>query len=479
MLGFLQRIGKSLMLPIATLPAASLLLRFGNIDYESDLRLGASVGGWLNHYAAPFLNAGGAAIFDNLPLLFAVGIAIGLAGDAVAALAAVIAYQVLAKGLEAVPVAFDVLPPGERLDMGVLGGIVAGLVSATLYKRYHRIKLPAWLGFFSGKRFVPIAASFAMVVVALLCGLIWVPVQQGLDAFSHWFISLGGVGAFLYGFANRMLIPFGLHHILNSIAWFQIGEFTDANGKVVYGDLNRFFAGDPTAGTYMTGFYPIMMFALPGAALAFIHSASPRKRKAVASVFVSAAFVSFLTGITEPIEFAFMFAAPVLYLLHAVLTGASGWLMAELGVKIGSGFSQGLIDYAINFSIGTKPLLVLPVGLGFGALYYLLFRAAIARWKLRTPGREAENEEGTALAAEDIQAKAAAVLRAIGGAANVEALDACITRLRLFLRDDRTIDEKALKSLGAVGVVRLGHGAVQIVFGVQSELLKDEMSKIM
>ena len=481
MLAFLQKIGKALMLPIASLPAASLLLRFGNIDYVKELGLGQDVGGWLNHYVAPFLNAGGSAIFGNLALIFAIGVAIGLAGDAVAALAAVIAYQVLVHVLEAVPVAFSFIGEDAKINMGVIGGIVAGVVSAFLYERYHDIKLPDWLGFFSGKRFVPIVTSFAMVVVGLLFGVIWMPVQQALDLFGRWVVDLGGIGSMIYMTSNRLLIPFGLHHILNSIAWFQIGTFTDAAGNVVHGDLTRFFAGDKTAGMFITGFFPIMMFALPGAALAIIHTARPENRKNIASVFIGAAFVSFLTGITEPIEFAFMFTAPFLFVVHAILTGVSGFIMTAMGVKLGAGFSQGLIDYLINYSLGTKPLLIIPVGLCFGLLYYVMFRVIIVKFDLKTPGREAV-EEATghrSASASSLQTKAVDVLASIGGRGNIRAIDACITRLRLVVNDEKAVDDKKLRELGASGIMRLGQGAVQVIFGVQAEMLKDEMKKIM
>jgi len=479
-LAFLQKIGKALMLPIASLPAASLLLRFGNIDYVKDLGLGSHVGGWLNHYLAPFLDAGGSAIFGNLPLIFAIGVAIGLAGDAVAALAAVIAYQVLANVLKAVPVAFSFVGEDAEINMGVIGGIIAGLVSAFLYARYHKIKLPDWLGFFSGKRFVPIVTSFAMVIVGLVLGVVWVPIQQGLDVFGRWVVDLGGIGSMIYLTSNRLLIPFGLHHILNSIAWFQIGSYTDAAGNVVHGDLTRFFAGDKTAGMFITGFFPIMMFALPGAALAIIHTAKPERRKDIASVFGGAALVSFLTGITEPIEFAFMFAAPFLFVIHAILTGVSGLIMAALGVKLGAGFSQGLIDYLINFPLGTKPILILPVGIAFGLAYYAMFRFMIVKFDLKTPGRENAEEESEPrdTAAGSLQAKAVDVLASVGGADNLHAIDACITRLRLVVKDEKAVDDRKLKGLGASGVMRLGQGAVQIVFGVQSEMLKDEIKKI-
>lgn len=486
MLAFLQRIGKALMLPVATLPAASILLRFGSIDYVKEFHLGDNVGGFLNQYIAPFLSAGGSAIFDYLPLIFAVGVAIGLAGDAVAALAAVIAYQVLTTVLTKVPTAFpDIVGADAKLNMGVLGGILAGLVASFLYKRYHTIKLPDWLGFFSGKRFVPIVTSISMVLVGIVFGLIWGPIQHQLDIFGRWIVDLGGIGAGLFTLANRLLIPFGLHHIINSIAWFQIGDFTDAAGNVVHGDITRFFKGDPTAGMFMTGFFPIMMFALPAAAIAIIQSAKKEKRKAIASIFIGTAIASFLTGITEPLEFAFMFVAPVLFIIHAVLSGAAAYIVAEMGIKHGFGFSAGFIDYALNYSLATKPLLLIPIGLVFALIYYVLFRVLIVKLNLKTPGREDE-EPAAAVAAPAKAAaggtasdKAANVLANLGGKDNIVSVDACITRLRLVVKDEKEVNDAALKGLGASGVMRLGSGAVQVIFGTQSERLKDEINKIM
>ncbi|REE91390.1 PTS system N-acetylglucosamine-specific IIB component (Glc family) /PTS system N-acetylglucosamine-specific IIC component (Glc family) [Paenibacillus taihuensis] len=491
MLAFLQRIGKALMLPVAVLPALSILLRFGNINYVTDFHFGEGFGGWLNQYVAPFLAAGGGAIFDNLPLLFAVGVAIGLAGDAVAALAAVLAYLVLTNVLAKVPLAFaDFVGKDAKLDMGVLGGIIAGMFAAFFYNRYHNIKLPDWLGFFSGKRFVPIITSLAMVIIGLIFGLIWGPVQNVLDDFGTWVVDLGGIGSAIFMTANRLLIPFGLHHILNSIAWFQIGSFTDAAGKVVHGDLTRFFAGDKTAGMFMTGFFPIMMFALPAGALAIIRSAHPEKRKAIASVFVGAAIASFLTGITEPLEFAFMFVAPGLYAIHAVLTGLSGYITYTLGIKHGFGFSAGLIDYLVNYPLATKPLLLIPIGLIFAVVYYFLFRFVIVKFNLKTPGREDDDalvgttpEQRTGGVGKAGVAggndKAARVLENIGGSDNIVGIDACITRLRLVVKDEKAVNDAALKALGASGVMRLGSGAVQVIFGTQSERLKDDIKKLM
>ncbi|MFC4103203.1 N-acetylglucosamine-specific PTS transporter subunit IIBC [Paenibacillus xanthanilyticus] len=485
MLAFLQRIGKALMLPVATLPAASILLRFGSIDYVKEFHLGDNVGGFLNQYIAPFLSAGGSAIFDNLALIFAVGVAIGLVGDAVAALAAVIAYLVLTTVLSKVPAAFpDIVGADAKLNMGVLGGILAGLVASFLYKRYHTIKLPDWLGFFSGKRFVPIVTSISMVLVGIVFGLIWGPIQNQLDIFGRWIVDLGGIGAGLFTLANRLLIPFGLHHIINSIAWFQIGDFTDAAGNVVHGDITRFFKGDPTAGMFMTGFFPIMMFALPAAAIAIIQTAKKEKRKAIASIFIGTAIASFLTGITEPLEFAFMFVAPVLFILHAVLSGAAAFIVAEMGIKHGFGFSAGFIDYALNYSLATKPLLIIPVGLVFALIYYALFRILIVKLNLKTPGREDEEPATTGAAPAKaaggtVSDKAASVLANLGGKDNIVSVDACITRLRLVVKDEKEVNDAALKGLGASGVMRLGSGAVQVIFGTQSERLKDEINKIM
>ncbi|MFD0714750.1 PTS transporter subunit EIIC [Paenibacillus sp. GCM10027626] len=492
MLALLQKIGRSLMLPVAALPAAAIMQRFGKIDYAQDFHFG-TFGKYLNHYVAPFMEAGGSAIFDNLPLIFAVGISIGIVGDAVATLAAVMAYLVLTNVLIEVPKVFQMAPGAEELNMGVMGGILAGLTASYCYKKYHRIKLPDWLGFFGGKRFVPIVTSFLMIVIGLPIGLIWGPVQTAMNDFGRWVVELNGIGAFIFGTANRLLIPFGLHHVLNNIAWFQIGEFADEAGRKIHGDLYRFFAGDKDAGLFMTGFFPIMMFALPAAALAIIHTAQPQKRKVVSSIFLGAALTSFLTGITEPLEVAFMFVAPLLYVVHAVLTGLSGLIAAEFGVKYGFGFSAGFIDYALNLPQATKPLLIIPLGLGFSVVYYFLFRTMIVKFNLKTPGREDDSLTGPQ---PSVPASASApvpeaarlpadgdpadsVLAALGGKTNIQSIDACITRLRLVVKDEQAVDDEALKRSGALGVIRLGKGSVQAVFGTQAEKLKDEIKSRM
>ncbi len=492
MLKLLQKIGKSLMLPVATLPAAGILQGLALINYETDIPLGSAVGGFLNHYVTPFLNEGAGAIFGNLALIFAIGVAIGLAGDAVAALSAVIAYMVLTRILAAVPGIFAYIPDDVKLDMGVLGGIFIGGWSAYLFKKYHNIQLPDWLGFFSGKRFVPMITAFTTMILGVLFGMIWSPVQDAIATFGNWIVGFGGIGSMVFMIANRLLIPLGLHHVLNSIAWFQIGDYTNAAGEVVHGDLTRFFAGDKSAGLFMSGFFPIMMFALPAAALAFIHTAKPEKRKAVASIFIGSALASFLTGITEPLEFSFMFIAPLLYGIHALLTGLSGLIMYLLDVKLGFSFSAGLIDYLVNMKLSTHPLRMIAVGLAFAIVYYFLFRFIIVKFNLKTPGREDDVEDSLlsdtsqAISIEKPEAPldsqtsyAEKILAQLGGSDNIQSIDACITRLRLVVKDEKAVNDQALKQLGASGIIRLGSGAIQVIFGTRSEILKDEIQRLM
>ncbi|MGG4096651.1 N-acetylglucosamine-specific PTS transporter subunit IIBC [Paenibacillus lautus] len=489
MLAKLQKLGKSLMLPVATLPAAGILQGLGMIDYQKDIPLGA-LGAFLNQYVTPFMTSGALAILDNLPFIFAIGVAIGFAGDAVAALSALIGYMVLTRVLEQVPLQMPFIPDDVKLNMGVLGGLFVGMWSAYLYNKFHKIKMPDWLGFFAGKRFVPIITAASTMVLAVLIGMIWSPIQDGISVFGNWVVGLGGIGSFIFGTANRLLIPLGLHHVLNSIAWFQIGDYTNTAGEVVHGDLWRFFAGDPTAGMFMSGFFPIMMFAMPAAALAFMHTAKPSKRKLVGSIFIGSAVASFLTGITEPLEFAFMFIAPVLYVVHAILTGLSGLIMYFLDVHLGFSFSAGLIDYLVNLKLSTNAWLLLPVGLAFGVVYYLLFRILIVKLNLKTPGREEDDDVDTISddadtaapspsSAASNESKAAKVLANIGGEDNIISVDACITRLRLVVKDEKAVKDSELKKLGASGVMRLGQGAVQVVFGPQAESIKDEIKDIM
>ena len=387
-----QKFGRSLMLPIAALPVAALLLRLGQPDL-----LGADGLGW--NTVAAVIGAAGNAIFSNLPLLFALGVAIGMAkkADGSTALAAVVGYLVFKGVGDAMsPIVLGAAPEGETQELinyGVLGGIVMGLTAGWLWQRYHRIGLPPYLAFFGGRRFVPIITSLVAIVISVLLSLVYPLFNDGLTAVGTWVTDNAVVGGFVYGTMNRLLIPLGLHHILNSGPWFIIGDYTGSDGVVYHGDIARFLHGDPTAGAFMTGFFPIMMFALPAAALAIWHEAKPAHKKAVGGIMLSAALTSFLTGVTEPLEFAFMFVAWPLYVIHAVLTGTSMALVNALGIKDGFGFSAGLFDYVLNFNIATKPLLLVAIGLGYAAVYYFLFRAVIRRWSLRTPGREEDDDD--------------------------------------------------------------------------------------
>ena len=389
----LQRIGRSLMLPIASLPAAALLLRLGQPDMLGKDGLAGAWGDWLLP-VADALGAAGNALFANLPLLFALGVAVGYArkSDGSTGLAALIGYLVFKGVSDALSPYVLGKPVGdakqELINYGVLGGIVMGLVAALLYQKYSRIKLPAYLAFFGGRRFVPIVTAGMAIVVAVIGALVYKWFDSGLTSVGSWVTGSTIIGAFVYGTANRLLVPIGLHHLLNSLPWFQFGAYTDASGKVWNGDIARFLHGDPTAGTFMTGFFPIMMFALPAAALAFVHTAKPGKRKVIMGIMGSAALVSFVTGVTEPLEFSFLFLAYPLYVIHAVLTGTSLALVNWLGIHDGFGFSAGVIDYLLNFRIATHPLWIIPIGLVYGAIYYFLFRFVITRWNLRTPGRE-------------------------------------------------------------------------------------------
>ncbi|MFI2432484.1 PTS transporter subunit EIIC [Streptomyces sp. NPDC018693] len=387
----LQKVGRSLQLPIAVLPAAGILLRFGQQDVQDKLNLPDKV-------TAVFATAGG-AIFDNLPLLFCIGVAIGFAkkADGSTALAALVGFLVYSNVLKAFPVTEAKVQAGQDIaatynNPGVLGGIVMGLLAAVLWQRFHRTKLVDWLGFFNGRRLVPIIMAFVGTVMGVFFGLVWEPVGEVISDFGEWMTGLGAFGAGLFGLINRALIPVGMHQFVNTVSWFQLGDFTNAAGEVVHGDLNRFFAGDPDAGQFMSGFFPIMMFGLPAAALAIAHAARPERRKAVMGMMISLALTSFVTGVTEPIEFSFMFIAPLLYAIHAVLTAISMAVTWALGVHTGFTFSAGFIDYALNWNLATKPWLIIPIGLAFGAVYYVVFRFAITKFNLPTPGREPDEE---------------------------------------------------------------------------------------
>jgi len=451
----IQQLGRTLMLPIAVLPIAGLLLRLGQPDL-------------LN---IPFMAQAGDAVFANLALLFAVGVAVGFAreNNGVAGLAGAVGYFVLISAMKTID---------PKINMGVLAGLIMGIVAGALYNRYRDIKLPEWLAFFGGKRFVPIATGLAGLVLAVVFGYDWPPIQMGIDAVGHWLIGSGEIGLFIYGALNRLLLVTGLHHILNNLVWFVFGDYSTAN-EIIHGDLKRFFAGDPTAGDFMTGFFPVMMFGLPAACLAMYRNARPENKAVVGGVLLSMALTSFFTGVTEPIEFTFLFLAPVLYGIHAVLTGLSMALMHALGVHAGFTFSGGAFDYALSYGISTRSWIIIPVGIAYFAIYYGLFSYFIRRFDLATMGREAPQapaEEPLEAAAGAIPAsRAQRYIAALGGAANIQSVDACTTRLRLAVGDNHQVQEAALKALGAKGVVRPGAGAVQVIIGPEAEILAEEV----
>ncbi|WP_446223346.1 PTS transporter subunit EIIC [Nocardia sp. IBHARD005] len=387
----LQRLGRSLMLPIAVLPAAGILLRVGQDDllgHFSALESTASV-----------ISAAGQAVFTWLPLIFAVGIAIGWAkkADGSTALAAVVGYMVIDgvfKAMSPIVLEGKTDPKGAQalINYGVLGGIVMGLLSAMLWQRFYRTKLPDFLGFFNGRRLVPILTAVTGLVVGVGMAFLYPAFNSALTWVGETVADNSVVGGGIYGAANRLLIPTGLHHILNSTVWFLVGDYTDASGQLVRGDLNRFFAGDSSAGTFMTGFFPIMMFALPAAALAIWRNARPSQKKLVGGIMLSTGLTAFVTGITEPLEFSFMFVAWPLYVVHALLTGTSMALVNALGIHDGFTFSAGAIDYLLNFGKATDAWMLIPIGLGYAVIYYVLFSFVIKKWNLRTPGREAETD---------------------------------------------------------------------------------------
>lgn len=451
-LGGLQKLGKALMLPIAVLPIAGLLLRLGSADV----------------FDIKFMMEAGGAIFKHLALLFAVGVGIGLSKDnaGAAGLAGAVGYLVLTAAMKTI---------NETIDMGVLAGILSGVTAGLLYNRFYNIKLPDWLAFFGGRRFVPIVTAGAVLVLAGILGVVWPPIQAAINLAGQWMLETGAFGAFAYGTANRLLIPTGLHQVLNSLVWFVFGEYNGATG-----DLHRFFAGDPTAGTFMAGFFPVMMVGLPAACYAMYRHARFENRKAVAGVLFGVGLTSFVTGVTEPVEFLFMFLAPALYLIHALLTGLSLALCWVLGIKAGFTFSGGAIDFVLNYGLSTNGWMLIPLSAIWGITYYGVFSYFIRKYNLKTPGRE----DSTVATAAPIQGQAvtplaAGYIAALGGATNIVETDCCVTRLRMVLRNPSLVDERSLKELGAKGVVRVGDRHLQVIVGTQVETICEAMKSIL
>ncbi len=472
-LGYLQRLGKALMLPIAVLPIAALLLRLGQEDL-------------LNIH---FISSAGQAIFDQLPLLFAMGVAIGLSKNAAgaAALAGAVGWFVLNAGTSAI---------NPDINMSFLGGLLSGIVAGHAFNRFSEVQSD-FLGFFSGTRLVPIVTGLAMLAIAWVCGYVWPFVQSGVDSMGRGLAESGSLGQFAYGFLNRMLIPLGLHHVLNAWVWFGLGEFTNAAGSVVTGDLGRFFAGDPTAGKFMVGFFPVMIAGLPCAALAMYCAAPKEKRRQVGTMLFSVALTAGLTGITEPLEFMFMFLAPGLYVLHAVLTGISMVATNAAGILHGFGFSAGMLDMVLNWGLATNPWRLVLFCAIFGPLYFFSFFVAIKLFNLKTPGRENADTRNTEQPAapttnekqeaddnpkdnpkDKLSTQAGQFAQALGGKDNLISIDACITRLRLRVQNADLIDESALKSLGSQGVVRLDASNIQVVLGTKAEGIAAEMNRL-
>ncbi len=480
MMKYLQRLGKSLMLPVAVLPIAGILMGMG-YWIDSD--------GWgTNSIMAAFLIKAGAAIIDNMPILFAIGVGVGMAHDkdGTSAIAALVSWLMLTTLLSPGAVQMFIrvsditaVDPAFGKIQNTFIGILTGLIGSACYNKFKNTKLPDALAFFSGKRSVAIITGFVTIGVSLILFFVWPFVYGALIAFGKAIISTGAVGAGIYAFFNRLLIPLGLHHALNQVFWQDIAGITDI-GKF-WGTVEGGVRGQ--TGMYMAGFFPVMMYGLPGAALAMYHTAKDNKKKIAAGLLMSAALCSFLTGVTEPLEFSFMFLAPVLYVIHALLTGISAFIVALLPTRAGFNFSAGLIDFILSFKspMALNPLLLIPVGLGFSVVYYTVFRVVITKLNLKTPGREDDDEEDlkASLANDDYTTIAAIILEGLGGKENVTNSDNCITRLRLEIKDYTLVNEKKIKSAGVAGVIRPSKTSVQVIVGPKVQFVADEFNKLL
>ena len=474
---YLQRLGKSLMLPVACLPVASILMGIG---YWMDPT------GWgANSVAAAFLIKAGSALIDNMGILFAIGVAVGMSddNDGTAGLAGLVSWLMITTLLSPAAVALfkgidekEVVAAFGHIETQFVG-ITAGLIGASCYNKFKSTKLPDALGFFSGKRCVAIVTAGVSIFAALILFFIWPLVYGGLVAFGKSIIYTGALGAGIYAFLNRLLIPTGLHHALNSVFWFDVAGIND---------LGNFWSGKGTLGVtgmYMTGFFPVMMFGLPAGALAMYHTAKDKKKKVVYGLLLAAAISSFFTGVTEPLEFSFMFLAPGLYLIHAGLTGVSAFVCALLPVRAGFNFSAGFVDWFLSFKapMAQNPLWLIPIGLVFAVIYYVVFRFVIIKFNLKTPGREEEDKDAemnVKLANNDYTQIATIILKGVGGKENVVAIDNCVTRLRLEIKDQAVVNEKIIKSAGIAGIIRPGKTSLQVIVGTQVQFVADEFKKL-
>ncbi|WP_291650834.1 N-acetylglucosamine-specific PTS transporter subunit IIBC [Clostridium sp.] len=471
MMKYLQRLGKALMLPVAALPVASILMGIG---YWIDPT------GWgANNVIAAFILKAGGALIDNMAILFAIGVAVGMSddNDGTAGLAGLVSWLMITTLLSPAVVSMfmkiDVaeVPAAFTKIQTQFIGILAGIIGASCYNKFKGTKLPDALGFFSGKRSVAIMTSFASLIAAVILYFVWPMVYGALVSFGKAIIATDAVGAGIYGFFNRLLIPTGLHHALNSVFWFDVAGIND---------IANFWGGTGTlgqTGMYMSGFFPVMMFGLPAGALAMYHTAKDNKKKAVYGLLLAAGLGSFFTGVTEPLEFAFMFLAPGLYFAHALLTGISLTVVALLPVRAGFNFSAGLVDWILSFKapMALNPLWLIPIGLVVGFIYYVVFRIIIVKFNLKTPGREDDDEEFTDNSAitGDMNELAKAYIEALGGKQNIVTVDNCVTRLRLNVKDNSIIVDKKLTALGARGVIRPGKGSIQVIVGTNVQFVAD------
>lgn len=475
----LQKVGKSLMLPVSVLPAAGLMVAFSRV-IEQLVGAEALAANPVLDVFVKVLFSGGLIVFENLPLIFAVGVAIGFtAGEAVSGLAAVVGYVVLIRVLDIMSAAQGLADP---INMGVFSGIIIGIISAKIYLRFFKTKLHPVLGFFEGKRLVPIIMVVTSILLGVVLGFVWPPIQNGINLLGQMAIDaeIGGfrLGGAIYAFGNRALIPTGLHHVFKTPFTTQFGEYIAADGQRYIGEIARFFAGDPTAGAITAAEYPLKIFGLPAAALAIYLTAHKKNKTAIGGVMLTAALTSIITGITEPIEFAFMFVAPVLYVAHISLAFVGGLLMNLFNVRLTETFTSSLIDYVVSISTGNagNPFMLLPVGIVIGLAYFFVFYFLIKKFDLKTPGRDDSEEEMVTV---PVTEKAYEVLKALGNTANIKAIDACITRLRLEVYDTKKVDKARLKALGSPGVMEVGTTGIQVIFGTAAEGLKDEIKAIM
>ena len=479
MMKYLQRLGKSLMLPVACLPVAAILMGIG---YWID------PSGWgANNVAAAFLIKAGGALIDNMAILFAIGVGVGMSDDSdgTAGLAGLVSWLMITtllstdvvamlKGVDAseVPAAFG------KIETQFIG-ILAGLIGSACYNKFKNTKLPAALSFFSGKRCVAIVTAGASLIATLILFFVWPVVYGALVAFGEAIISTGSIGAGIYAFFNRLLIPFGLHHALNSVFWFDVAGIDD---------IGKFWGTKPggilgQTGMYMTGFFPVMMFGLPAAALAMYHTAKDNKKKIVAGLLLASGVSAFFTGVTEPLEFAFMFLAPGLYVVHAVLTGISVAVCAALPVRAGFNFSAGFVDWFLSFKapFAENPIWLLGIGIIVAIIYYIVFRVAIKKFNLKTPGREDDELSGEMnahLSNDNFTEVASIILKGLGGKENIANIDNCVTRLRLEIKDHTLVNEKTIKSAGVAGIIRPSKTSIQVIIGTQVQFVADELKKL-